>query len=103
MEEVRFHDPVLALDGKENGLYFYEKITEQAGTYLKPGGWLMYEIGCDQGMDVSEIMKKNGFEQIEIKKDLAEKKPDCYNEVNVDKKNLCEDKTKIQIGRAQDL
>ena len=71
MEEVRFHDPVLALDGKENGLYFYEKITEQAGTYLKPGGWLMYEIGCDQGMDVSEIMKKNGFEQIEIKKDLA--------------------------------
>ena len=47
MEEVRFHDPVLALDGKENGLYFYEKITEQAGTYLKPGGWLMYEIGCD--------------------------------------------------------
>ena len=33
MEEVRFHDPVLALDGKENGLYFYEKITEQAGTY----------------------------------------------------------------------
>ena len=38
---------------------------------LKPGGWLMYEIGCDQGMDVSEIMKKNGFEQIEIKKDLA--------------------------------
>ena len=71
MEEVRFHDPVLALDGKENGLYFYAKITEQAGTYLKPGGWLMYEIGCDQGMDVSEIMKKNGFEQIEIKKDLA--------------------------------
>ncbi len=71
MEEVRFHDPVLALDGKENGLYFYEKITEQAGIYLKPGGWLMYEIGCDQGMDVSEIMKKNGFEQIEIKKDLA--------------------------------
>lgn len=70
MEEVRFHDPVLALDGKENGLYFYEKITEQAGTYLKPGGWLMYEIGCDQGMDVSEIMKKNGFEQIEIKKTL---------------------------------
>lgn len=37
------------------------------------------------------------------KKKRAEKKPDCYNEINVDKKNLCEDKTKIQIGRAQDL
>ena len=71
MDEVRLHDPRLALDGKADGLYFYEKITEQAGKYLKPGGWLMYEIGCDQGMDVAEIMKKNGFEQIEIKKDLA--------------------------------
>lgn len=71
MEEVRFHDPVLALDGKADGLYFYKKITEQAGTYLKPGGWLMYETGCDQGEDVAEIMKKNGFIQIEVKKDLA--------------------------------
>lgn len=71
MEEVRFHDPVLALDGKSDGLYFYEKITEQAGDYLKPGGWLMYEIGCDQGTYVSEIMKKNGFTEIEVKKDLA--------------------------------
>ena len=71
MEEVRFHDPVLALDGKADGLYFYKKITEQAGTYLKPGGWLMYETGCDQGEDVAEIMKKNGFIQIEGKKDRA--------------------------------
>lgn len=36
-------------------------------------------------------------------KKTSRKKPDCYNEVNVDKKNLCEDKTKIQIGRAQNL
>lgn len=71
MDEVRLHDPVLALDGREDGLYFYKKITAQAGRYLKPGGWLMYEIGCDQGSDVSEIMKKNGFIQIEVKKDLA--------------------------------
>ena len=71
MDEVRLHDPVLALDGKEDGLYFYEKITAQAGRYLRPDGWLMYEIGCDQGKDVSEIMKKNGFTQIEVKKDLA--------------------------------
>ena len=36
MDEVRFHDPVLALDGREDGLYFYRRITEQAGSYLKP-------------------------------------------------------------------
>ena len=71
MEEVRLHDPRLALDGKADGLYFYEKITAQAGEYLKPGGWLMYEIGCDQGADVAEIMKNNGFKEIEVKKDLA--------------------------------
>lgn len=71
MDEVRLHDPLLALDGKADGLYFYEKITEQAGAYLKPGGWLMYEIGCDQGEAVAQIMALNGFTQIEVKKDLA--------------------------------
>lgn len=71
MEEVRFHDPVLALDGREDGLYFYRRITEQAGKYLKPGGWLMYEIGCEQGTDVSAIMQGEGFAEVTVKKDLA--------------------------------
>ena len=71
MEEVRFHDPVLALDGWEDGLYFYRRITEQAGKYLKPGGWLMYEIGCEQGADVSAIMQGEGFTEVTVKKDLA--------------------------------
>ena len=44
-EEVRLHDPVLALDGHEDGLYFYRKITKQAKGFLKPGGRLFYEIG----------------------------------------------------------
>ena len=71
MEEVRFHDPLLALDGREDGLYFYRRITEQAGKYLKPGGWLMYEIGCEQGADVSAIMQGEGFAEVAVKKDLA--------------------------------
>ena len=71
MEEVRFHDPVLALDGREDGLYFYRRITEQAGKYLRPGGWLMYEIGCEQGTDVSAIMQGEGFAEVIVKKDLA--------------------------------
>lgn len=71
MEEVCFHDPVLALDGREDGLYFYRRITEQAGKYLKPGGWLMYEIGCEQGTDVSAIMQGEGFTEVTVKKDLA--------------------------------
>ena len=71
MEEVRLHDPVLALDGKEDGLYFYRRITEEAGKYLKAGGWILYEIGCEQGEDVSGILRNNNFLNIEVKKDLA--------------------------------
>ena len=71
MEEVRSHDPVLALDGKEDGLFFYREITAQAGKYLRRGGWLMYEIGCDQGESVPEIMKVNDFINVEVIQDLA--------------------------------
>ena len=71
MEEVRFHDPVLALDGREDGLYFYRTITGQAQRYLKPGGWLLYEIGCSQGQDVEAMMKQAGFASVEIRQDLT--------------------------------
>lgn len=71
MEEVRLFDPRIALDGREDGLYFYRQITEGALSCLKPGGWLLYEIGYDQGQDVAELMKKAGFSQVQIKRDLA--------------------------------
>lgn len=71
MPEVAEHEPVLALDGKEDGLYFYRKITEEAGRYLKRGGWLLFEIGFDQGEEVSRLLKEQGYTEIEVKKDLA--------------------------------
>ena len=70
MEEVRLHDPRKALDGMEDGLYFYRKITKEAGKYLKPGGWLLYEIGCTQGGAVSEMLRNAGFEKVQVVKDL---------------------------------
>ena len=70
-EEVRLHDPYIALDGKEDGLYFYRRIISEAGKYLKPQGKLMFEIGCDQAEAVKELMKNAGYEQITVKKDLA--------------------------------
>ena len=70
MEEVRLHDPRGALDGREDGLYFYRSITSEAGKYLKPGGWLLYEIGCTQGSAVSDMMKEAGFTHIQVIKDL---------------------------------
>lgn len=70
-EEVRLHDPYIALDGKEDGLYFYRRIISEAGKYLKLQGKLMFEIGCDQAEAVEELMKNAGYEQITVKKDLA--------------------------------
>lgn len=71
MEEVKYHDPMLALDGKEDGLFFYRKIIEQSLQYLNPGGMLFFEIGHDQGIAVSELMRQQGFSDVCIEKDLA--------------------------------
>ena len=48
-EEVREHDPMLALDGMEDGLYFYRKIISESKKYLQADGYLIFEIGHDQG------------------------------------------------------
>ena len=69
--EVRFHDPFMALDGKEDGLHFYRIIAKNAGEYLKPGGFLACEIGCDQGEDVKKMFESCGFSDVKVIKDLA--------------------------------
>ena len=71
MPEVREHEPILALDGMEDGLYFYREIVAQAGEYLEQGGWLCFEIGYDQGEAVKNLMEAQDFACVEIKKDLA--------------------------------
>lgn len=70
-EEVKFHDPFLALDGKEDGLYFYREIVEKSPRYLKRSGKLYFEIGHDQGEDVKRLMEEAGFAEVTVKKDLA--------------------------------
>lgn len=69
--EVKF-DPEQALFTEdEKGLEFYEKITKDAPRILNKGGYLLYELGIGQSNDVKSIMEKNGFQNIEIIKDLA--------------------------------
>lgn len=70
-EEVRLHDPVLALDGDTDGLKFYKAITKQAVNYLKENGYLCYEIGYNQAEDVRNIMEQCGYSGIKVIKDLA--------------------------------
>lgn len=69
--EVRDREPRMALDGKEDGLFFYRKIVSEAGGYLVPEGWLMFEIGYDQGEAVSNMMKAQGFDEVAVIRDLA--------------------------------
>ncbi len=70
-KEVSF-DPDLALYTQDDkGLEFYEKITSQAPSIMNKGGYLLFELGIGQALDVKNIMKKNGFVDIEIINDLA--------------------------------
>lgn len=71
MPEVKEYEPRLALDGAEDGLYFYRRITEEAANYLRSGGWLLFEIGQEQGEALLSILEECGFEEAEVKKDLA--------------------------------
>lgn len=71
MEEVKAHEPLLALDGGEDGLFFYRKIIEKAPEHLNGGGYLFFEIGYDQAEAVTDEMKKAGYKEISVVKDYA--------------------------------
>ena len=70
MPEVQEFEPMEALDGKEDGLYFYRKIIKECKAYLKPGGHILFEIGYDQGEAVSALMKEH-FAEVRVIQDLA--------------------------------
>jgi release factor glutamine methyltransferase len=69
--DVREHDPMLALDGGDDGLDAYRVIGAQAVRHLAQGGVLMVEIGSRQGGEVSQLFKNAGFNAPTIEKDLA--------------------------------
>ena len=71
MPEVRDHEPRMALDGTEDGLYFYRRIIEEAGKHLVSSGMLFFEIGYDQGQAVSELMRTEGYCEVQVVQDHA--------------------------------
>lgn len=71
MPEVRDHEPRMALDGTEDGLYFYRRIIEEAGKHLVSSGMLFFEIGYDQGQAVSELMRTEGYCEVQVVQDYA--------------------------------
>ena len=71
MPEVKDHDPLIALDGGEDGLDFYRKIISGARSHLLKGGEIFLEIGFDQAGSVTKFMEANGFKYINVIKDFS--------------------------------
>ena len=68
---VSNHEPLSALDGHEDGLFFYRRIIGECPDYLVRGGSLYLEIGWDQGSAVKTLMEEAGFHEVRVTKDYA--------------------------------
>lgn len=69
-KEVRLYDPMLALDGGEDGLNHYKQIAKIAPHLLKNGGYIFIEAGINQAQDISLIFEREGLHLVSIVKDL---------------------------------
>jgi len=69
--DVHLYEPHSALYAHDNGLADLRTVIEGASTWLKKSGWLVLEIGYQQGADVLEMMSASGFVGAEIKRDLS--------------------------------
>lgn len=65
------HEPVEALVADEAGLADYRRITGQARSVLRPGGWLLLEHGFEQAEAVAGLLEQAGFESIDSRQDVA--------------------------------
>ncbi len=70
-DSVREWEPHLALFGGFDGLDDIRHLVSGAPTHLVPGGWLVLEIGADQGLAVREMFETAGYSDVEIRRDLA--------------------------------
>lgn len=68
--EVKDYEPKEALDGGEDGLKFYRRIIPESKNYLTEEGLLIFEIGYNQGDEVMHMMIDEGFNNVQILKDL---------------------------------
>lgn len=69
-EEVREHDPILALDGGKDGLRDYRRLAEIAPLILRPGAYIMLEAGIGQADAIASVFMQQGFALEQIRQDL---------------------------------
>lgn len=68
---VKDFEPLMALDGGEDGLDFYRAVTTLWKPAIKPGGHLLYEVGIGQAEDVAWLLVRAGYENIRITRDTG--------------------------------
>ena len=66
---VRDYEPVWALDGGADGLRFYKAIIKYWKSLLRPGGFLLFEVGEGQAEEVREMLGSAGFDRTDLRKD----------------------------------
>lgn len=69
--EVRDHDPVLSLDGGDDGLDVYRLIAVEARRHLVKGGLLALEVGQGQAFAVRDLLRQAGWTSISTRTDLS--------------------------------
>lgn len=70
-KEITFEPETALYTSDDKGLEFYEKIIAQSPNYLNKNGYLLFELGINESIEVAQFMKKQGFKDIQIIKDLA--------------------------------
>lgn len=70
-DSVRDWEPHAALFAGPEGLDDIRAIVAAAPRWLRPGGWLVLEIGADQGEAVTELLAGAGFDAVALRPDLA--------------------------------
>ena len=71
--EVRDHDPRLALDGGADGLDFYRRLATEGPAWIKPGGWMLLELGDGQAESAGALLGAQGWLIESVEKDLSDR------------------------------
>ena len=73
LQEEVMREPRMALDGGEDGMDFYRRISREAPEHMNPGGALMMELGIGEAEPVRRMLEENGAISTEVRQDLAGK------------------------------
>jgi release factor glutamine methyltransferase len=70
--DIRDHEPIEALDGGQDGLFFYRQWIPQIAVLLKSNGWAVLEMGAGQSATIAQVFQSTGaFADVQAVKDYA--------------------------------